>query len=139
MSNVQNMFGGIDKLEETHTDGDKRITCHAATGVTGRRLVKVVAGGRDGLPYIGPYDGTGIPFGAAIRTVPAGERVGVVGLGNVPKLEAGAAIAGGDPVKGGADGRLVPFVLGTDAAHLLVGVASHDAAVGETVQTHRGI
>ncbi len=76
--------------------------------------------------------GSGLVAGIATKDAVSGERLAVARLG-VQRPTAGGTIAFGDPLKSAASGRVVPYVVGTDAVNLLIGYATEAATSGNPV------
>lgn len=102
-------------------DGD-RIKVAVTVDVTGGQLVNM-----NGAPTTADDE---LWLGHAARDAKAGETVTVF-RDDVQRPTAGAAIAIGDPLKPGANGTVVKYVVGTDAVTLFMGRAFEAAAAGD--------
>lgn len=97
----------------------EKITRAITATVTGGRLVTVAGAhaAADSTTWLG----------VASRDAVNGDRI-VLHTDGVQYLTAGGAIAAGDRVKCGADGKVVTLAAGTDAYDCLVGIALTAAA-----------
>lgn len=120
--------------------GNSALTAKANAAVTGRRFVKVVAGGGELLPLVEPATATDrVVFGAAAWSQVVGETLTVKDLSRSPRLEVEAPVAAGDWLRIGPGGALVPVADADKAAldiALVRGVAAHAAVAGAVVITH---
>lgn len=108
---------------EYFTDSDK-ITCRAVGNVTGKTLVKLVAGGADQVPAVSTAGVGDVAYGVAGWDKEDGGKVTVYRRG-VLSVTAGAALTAGSRVEPGAGGRVVAATTGTP-----VGQVHADAASG---------
>lgn len=99
------MFGNPNQAFEYFSDSDA-ITCHATAAITGKRFVKVVAGGKEQVPYIAPCGAGERPFGVAAFDVASGGKVTVIRKG-VVSVTAGTALTAPLAIASGADGQAV--------------------------------
>ena len=93
------------------------ITFVAGAAITDQRLVEVTA--EDTVAH---FDGTGFVAGVAQSDAAVGQSVAVATRG-VLRCVAGAAITAGQPVKGTADGKVIPAV----STNFAIGVALSSA------------
>lgn len=106
---------------EYFTKPDK-ITCKAVGNVTGKTIVKIVAGGTDQCPNISTAAAGDPSYGVAGWDVKDGEKVTIYREG-ILSITAGAALAAGDRVEVGAGGTAVKVTTGESC-----GVVHGDAA-----------
>lgn len=106
-------------------------TCRARSVLVGARFVAVATGvnATDGLTQVDPCGAGEKPYGVAARDTVAAEPVLTFRGGEVP-IEAGAALAHGQPVMSDAVGRAVPFaVLAGAKATRATGVEGDENAI----------
>jgi predicted RecA/RadA family phage recombinase len=96
----------------------QNVTYSAGAAITGGQVVYLSAAGTCLLTAAAHAN----VLGVATRDVASGELL-AVSRGGVQRCTSGAAIAVGDPLKSAATGRVVPFVVGTDAETLRIGFA----------------
>lgn len=99
------MFGRAD-LGFEYFAGNDAITCDAVGVVKGKTFVKLVAGGTAQRPKVATCGAGERPYGVAFWTVADGESVSVYRAG-VISVTAGEALAAGDAVAVGVDGKAV--------------------------------
>ncbi|ALY09661.1 hypothetical protein MARTHA_8 [Arthrobacter phage Martha] len=99
------MFGKANQAFEYFSSADA-ITCEAVGAVSGKTFVKLVAGGRDQRPKVSTCGAGERPYGVAAWDAADKEGFTVIRVG-VISVTAGAAIAAGDAIAVGANGRAV--------------------------------
>jgi hypothetical protein len=107
------------------------VTYTAGAGITGGQVVYLSAAGTCLLTAAAHAN----VLGVATRDVSTGDLL-AVSRGGVQRCIAGATIAVGDPLKSAATGRVVPFVVGTDAETLRIGFALTAASAAASVDVH---
>lgn len=113
---------------EYFTDSDK-ITCRAVGAVTGKTLVKLVAGGADQVPAVSTAGASDVAYGVAGWDVADGEKVTIYRRG-VLSVTASAALTAGTRVQPAANGRVAALTTGTPVGQVHADAASGaDAAV----------
>jgi hypothetical protein len=107
------------------------VTRTASAAITGRQLLAVTGSGTVGPATAGSTSLVGV----AAFDCASGARITVWALaGAEHELLTSAAVTAGNTMKAGANGTVVPWVSGTDAADLIVGRASTTAASGALVR-----
>lgn len=106
------------------------VTYAAGAAITGGQVVYLSAAGTCLLTAAAHAN----VLGVATRDVATGEQVSVT-RGGVQRCVPGAAITLGDPLKSAASGRVVTFVVGTDADTLRIGYALQAASAAATPAT----
>lgn len=99
------MFGKPDQSFE-YFAGNDAITCDAVGAVKGKTFVKLVAGGTAQRPKVSTCGAGERPYGVAFWSVGDKESVSIYRAG-VLAVTAGEALAAGDAIAVGANGKAV--------------------------------
>lgn len=99
------MYGNANQIFEYFSDSSA-ITCKAGAAITGKRFVKLAAGGTAQAPVVVPCGAGERPYGVAAWDVASGEHVTIVRRG-VVSITAGTALTAPLAIASGADGKAV--------------------------------
>lgn len=126
------MFGNLNQLFEFFGKDNDSLTCKAGAAITGKRFVKLAAGGTDQVPVVVPCGAGERAYGVAAWDVPIGGKVTVVRR-SIATVTAGEALLSGDPVASGPDGKAVKAGTNTPLGDVHADtVIDSDAAVAFT-------